>query len=75
MWWWRGGSGDAGGAVDVAAWSRGGGGLGGGASRRWLRTLEIGLGLGQWGVVAAGESRTVSHRPHLLLLRSATEAH
>jgi hypothetical protein len=53
MWQWRGGSGNAGGAVDVVAWSRGGGGLGGRASRRWLRTLEIGLGLGQWGVVAA----------------------
>jgi hypothetical protein len=37
---------------------------GGGASRRWLRpSLEIGLGLGQWGVAAACEPRTVSHDP------------
>jgi hypothetical protein len=33
---------------------------GDGASRRWLRpSLEIGLGLGQWGVAAAGEPCTV----------------
>jgi hypothetical protein len=49
---------------------------GGGASRRWLRpSLKIDLGLGQWGVMAAREPRTVSRDPHLLLLRSATGAH
>jgi hypothetical protein len=37
---------------------------GGGASRRWLRpSLEIGLGLGQWGVAAAREPRIMSRGP------------
>jgi hypothetical protein len=38
--------------------------------------LEIGLGLGQWGVAAAGEPRDSCPRPHFLfILRSAAGAH